>query len=170
MSTEDSPLAKHGKWRTDEVTRKLEKAKRAIEADIEKSGAIYPYNGGRLSEAEVCRRAGINPVTLLGKKHVQTRKALKEWLAKLHASISIGSDVVRAEVTRRADDWKARYEAIATSMHLLKLEDVSRQIKLAEALERVSELESQIASSIQHEGGADVVCIRCKTSPGGGSQ
>lgn len=133
-------LRKHSSGRTDQLLARLEKARKVIEQEIEQAEGLYPFNGGRLSEAEVLRRANIARTTLLHPRHKSTRQALKTWLATVRSGVEQGADSVRRTVTQRADDWKARYQALATAMHILKLDAISRDQKLAAARDEIARL------------------------------
>jgi hypothetical protein len=117
----------------------------AIEKDIEDNDGLYPFNNGRLSLAEVCRRASIHKITLQGEKHKSTtRVVIKEWIEKLDKLSVVGAKSVRKRVTATADEWRSRYLAVAqkyNEMYAIHL--VSMQKELEEANSRISELESE---------------------------
>lgn len=52
------------KERTAKVIAKVREAMKEMELDIQNSEGIYPFNGGRITVAEVCRRAKISNMTL----------------------------------------------------------------------------------------------------------
>ena len=87
MKTESkSPnaLLDHSKSRTKEVVKKIREAMQTIELDIDQNEGIYPFNGGRLTQAEVCRRAGVHKITLQGPAHrATTREMIEVWLKKV---------------------------------------------------------------------------------------
>lgn len=56
-------LIAFAKKRTQAVVTKLRASMKTIEAEIDAHEGIYPLNGGKLSQAELCRRAGISNVT-----------------------------------------------------------------------------------------------------------
>lgn len=94
-----------------------------IEGEIDKNDGIYPYNGGRISQAELCRRADVTNVGLATPAHRDTtRKAVAEWLARVKSAGITGRKSVRRAVTDRADDWKRQHDAIAQSFRLAELE------------------------------------------------
>ena len=51
-------LNNHAKSRSSTFVSKLRQAMSTIEGDIEQNEGLYPYNAGRLTKAELCRRAG----------------------------------------------------------------------------------------------------------------
>lgn len=141
-------LVAHAKSRSDDVTIKLHKAMAVIEIELEDNEGIYPFNKGRLSMAEVCRRAGIHKITLQGEVHrLTSRVIVKKWLDNLEKQLIKGSKGVRCRVTSKIDDWKARYTDLARSYNeVYAVEIVSRDVKLESALLKVAELEEQVLS------------------------
>ena len=139
-------LALYAKSRSEGVCVRLRKAMATIEKEIEEGGGIYPFNNGRLSMAEVCRRAGIHKITLQGEAHKNTTKVvLKEWLSRLESRMIVGSKAVRRRVADTVDDWKGRYDDLARSYNeMYAIEIVSRNTKLNEALAKITELEKEI--------------------------
>jgi hypothetical protein len=116
-----------------------------IERDIEANDGLYPFNNGRLSIAEVCRRASIHKVTLQGAKHKSTtRVIIKEWLENLDKLTVVGAASVRKRVTASAEEWRERYLVIARKYNeLYAIHIVSMQKKLDLVQSRLSELESE---------------------------
>jgi len=117
----------------------------AIEKDIEDNDGLYPYNNGRLSLAEVCRRASIHKVTLQGGKHNTTTKVVvKEWLQNLNGLVVVGAKTVRKRVTASADEWRDRYFEIARKYNeMYAINIVSMQSQLDMAQSRIADLESE---------------------------
>ncbi len=125
-------LIEHAKQRTLAVVRKLRDAQKTIEAEIDANEGIYPYNGGKLSQAELCRRAKISQVTLSTPAHRHTtKKMVDEWLVRIRTTSITGSKSVRRAVTDRAEDWKRQHKAIAENYRLAELEmlDMRRELK-----------------------------------------
>lgn len=144
----NNSLVVHAKSRSDDVSLKLHKAMVVIEGELEVNDGIYPFNKGRLSMAEVCRRAGIHKITLQGEVHRQTsRLVVKEWLHRVDAQLVKGSKNVRKRVTSKADDWKGRYVDLArTYNEMYAIEIVRRDAKLEAALAKIAELEGEVLS------------------------
>lgn len=140
-----SALIAHAKSRSDDVVVKLRRAMVTIAREIEDNDGCYLLNNGRLSMAEVCRRAAVHKITLQGAAHKLTTKImLKEWLNGLNKSIGSGK-TVRQRTSRAINDWKARYDDLARSYNeMYAIEIVARDSKLSAALERVSELEGEV--------------------------
>ena len=136
-------LANHAKLRTDEFVRKLTDAMKLIELEIDSNDQLYPFNGGNLNQAELCRRAGVRNVSLQGKAHKTTTKVMvDEWIAKMTAKMVTGSRRVRRAVTERADYWKEAHRKIADTVHLnvILLEtEKTRNRKLEDENQRLRE-------------------------------
>lgn len=144
----DAPLVLHAKLRSEGVSARIAKAISMIELEIEHNNGIYPFNGGRLSMAEVCRRAGVHKITLQGKSHKSTtRIELKAWLDSLGGCLTRGSKPVRRRITDAVDNWKNRYYDLARSFNeMYAIEVVSRETKIESALAKIAELEEEISN------------------------
>ena len=128
-------LRTQAKSRTDGFVKSLEDAMKAIELEIDANDGLYPYNGGRLNQAEVCRRAGIRNGSLQGKAHKTTTKCMvDEWIARVTEGMAKGHRSVRSTVTQRADDWKEAHRKIAEAYHI-------DHLVLEKAQKRITELE-----------------------------
>lgn len=93
-------LLAHSRGRTDDVTDKLRRAMKVIEAEIEENEGIYGFNGGRLSLAEVCRRANVFKSTVQGPAHRDTTKPMvQKWIKLVKKASVTGSKSVRKAVT-----------------------------------------------------------------------
>jgi hypothetical protein len=146
MSTENSKrgLAAHSKSRTSKVKEKFRDAMHAIEIDIEQNDGIYPFNAGRVTQAEVCRRAGAHKVTLQNSSHkTTTRETINSWIKAINSKIITGKKAVRKTVTIRADDWKARYLRAVNQTNLYHLQMVSLQSALRESKDLIAALEEK---------------------------
>lgn len=167
----NSSLRAHAKSRSDDVVVKLHKAMATIESELEINDGIYPFNKGRLSLAEVCRRAGIHKITLQGEAHRQTsRLVVKKWLDTLERHLVSGSKSVRSRVTSKIDDWKTRYTDLArTYNELYAIEIVHRDAEIDAAFAKIAELEAEVVSLRAQLSDEVVVLIsdgRSRTSKG----
>jgi hypothetical protein len=136
-------VRKSAEARTGRVINKIKTAMKEIEAEVKKFGGIYPHNSGRLSMAEVCRRAGVNPITMMGKAHRRTtRLMIQAWIKKLQ--LIEGADKVRSEVTERAVTAEEKYQQIACqfqAMYQIEMPKRDNEIELLKA--QVSELRTE---------------------------
>lgn len=119
---------------------KLDKAMKAIEADVDENAGLYPFNGGRISQSEVCRRAGVSKVTLQGKGHKGTTKVwVDKWVERVQAQVVSGKRSVRKTITGRVESLKAAHAKIANKWHVAQLSFDSAQ-------NRIRELETENAA------------------------
>jgi len=132
--------------RTKDLQEKLIGAMKSIEIEIERSNGIYPFNKGRLTTAEVCRRAHINPAVLQGPVHKEsTLLQVKTWILQASNKLISGSVNIRREVTSRADDWKQRFIDAHHHSNLYHLQMISLNKQLDSANVRIRELEAENA-------------------------
>ena len=135
-------LRAHASARTTAVVAKIQQAMKVISLDIEQNEGVYPFNAGRLSREEICRRAAIKSSILDGPAHRKTTLVMvNSWLKQTKENIAVGRKIVRKLVTKRADDWKQKSELLATQVHLYHLQMVTLQNKLQHANARIKELE-----------------------------
>ena len=138
------------KDRTTKVIAKVRNAMKEMELDIQKSEGIYPFNGGRITVAEVCRRAGISNMTLQAPSHRDSTKVVvEEWIKKLTVRLTTGAKIVRRAVTDRAEEWKRVHDEIATAYHIDHLTLVNVRSELDDAQRRIRELEELNATLIE---------------------
>ena len=118
-----------GAARTEKMEQSVKEAMRAIQADMQTNGGIYPQNGGAVSMAELSRRAGISESSFYKKE--PENLALKDmanlWLDTLKKKETVGRMRVKKSLVQRAEDWKQKYEAleqrhIRTELELQSLE------------------------------------------------
>lgn len=129
-------LLKSSKQRTTDFVQKIRQAMKTIEAEVDTNDGIYPYNGGRLSQAELCRRASVTNVGLATPAHRDTtRKMVAQWLVQVKSASITGRKSVRRAVTDRAEDWKRQHEAIIQSFRIAELEyaELQRKYRTLEA-------------------------------------
>lgn len=130
------------KERTVKVISKVKDAMKAMELDIQNSEGIYPFNGGRITVNEVCRRASISNMTLQAPSHRDSTKVVvEEWIKKVTVRLTTGAKIVRRAVTDRAEEWKLVHDQIATAYHIDHLTLVNVQSELEDAKTRIKELE-----------------------------
>ncbi|HDR9150337.1 TPA: hypothetical protein QDA88_002677 [Burkholderia vietnamiensis] len=125
-------LLAHAKRRTSLVVARIEKAMMAIERDIEVNEGLYPLNGGRVTQAEVCRRAGIRNATLQGNAHkASTKLKVDTFVERVRRHTMAGDKSVRPEVAARADYWKRAHHAVADAYHIdaLRFEEAKGRIR-----------------------------------------
>jgi hypothetical protein len=132
-----------------------------MEREIDEAGGIYPYNHGRVSLAEVCRRARVSNMTLQAPAHKsRTKKLVKDWIARILGSVAVGRKSVRKAVDARASGWKAAHDTLATLRHVDELKVIQLTADLTAARRRIQDLESEnsnLLRSLSHARGSSAV-------------
>jgi hypothetical protein len=99
-----------------------------MEDEIKSNGGVYPENAGRLTQSEVCRRAGIAKITLHSPAHKDTtRLEVDRWIANHHIK---RKPEVRKAVTERADFWKAEHAKVASQICIYELQLNEKNIEI----------------------------------------
>ncbi|MCZ8111695.1 MAG: hypothetical protein ACK5X3_14445 [Pseudomonadota bacterium] len=165
--TAPAGLLEHAKKRTQAVVTKLRAAMKAIESEIDEHEGIYPLNGGKLNQAEVCRRAGISNVTLSTAAHRETtHKMVDAWLKDIKKSTVTGRKSVRRAVTDRAEEWKRAHAAIAQSYRVAELEflDMKSTVKKLEGeVQKLSNENAALLKLLESAGVSKVVSLAKKS-------
>lgn len=101
--TPDAGLAREGEAshshpRTEAALQRLRQAMAQIEAEIEAHGGCYPYNHGRMTQSELCRRADVKKATLQNPVHKDTtRVEVMSWCDAINARLLQTRDMARLE-------------------------------------------------------------------------
>lgn len=126
--------ALRGAARTEKMEMAVKEAMRAIQADMQANGGIYPKNGGAVSMAELSRRAGISESSLYKKE--PENLALKEmanlWLDTLKKKETVGRMHVKKSLAQKAEDWQQKYHALEQRHILTELELQSLEAQMQE--------------------------------------
>lgn len=126
--------ADKGNARTEAALRRLRQAMADIERDIDQHQGIYPFNHGRVTQSELCRRADVKKATLQNPLHKDsTRVEILNWLETLGARLILNRDSVRERVTAVADD-------LAAEVQRLTLENQALRTRLAESEQLIAQL------------------------------
>lgn len=141
----DAPLlceaeAGRGHPRTEAALERLRKAMREIEAEVAAHHGIYPFNHGRVTQSELCRRADVKKATLQNPVHKDTtRVEIMRWLDELGARLTQTRDSTRERVTAVAENATAALERLTEEHRRL-------QQRLAAAEQRIAQLEQDNAA------------------------
>lgn len=123
-----------GNARTEAALRRLRQAMADIERDIDQHQGIYPFNHGRVTQSELCRRADVKKATLQNPLHKDsTRVEILNWLEALGSRLILSRDSVRERVTAVADD-------LAAEVQRLTLENQALRMRLAESEQLIAQL------------------------------
>jgi hypothetical protein len=113
--------ADKGNARTEAALKRLRTAMAEIEADIAAHQGIYPFNYGRVTQSELCRRADVKKATLQNPLHKDsTRVEIMAWLDGLNAKLTQTRDSTRERVTAVADDLAAEVERLTLANQQLQ--------------------------------------------------
>lgn len=135
----------HAKQRTEDIIQKVRSAIAIMENEIKSNGGIYPENAGRLTQSEVCRRAGIAKITLHSPSHKDTtRLEVDSWIADHPIK---RKPEVRKSVTERADFWKAEHAKVASQICIYELQLNEKNIEIRELKGENRGLREQLARS-----------------------
>lgn len=90
--------------RTKAMLERLHAAMKEIEGEINAHHGVYPFNYGRVSQSELCRRADVKKATLQTPLHKDTtRVEVMRWLDGLNTELMQSRDATRQRVTSVAD-------------------------------------------------------------------
>lgn len=128
--------------RTQAMLERLHKAMHDIEAEIALHHGVYPYNHGRVTQSELCRRADVKKATLQTPLHKDTtRLSVMAWLDRLGAQLAGNRDATRERVTAVADD-------LAEQVRVLQDELAAARAQVASLQQENARLRAQQASAI----------------------
>ncbi len=127
--------------RTKAMLHRLQTAMRSIEAEIADHQGVYPFNHGRVTQSELCRRADVKKATLQTPLHKDTtRVEVLQWLESLSSQLLQTRDAVRQRITADSD--------------LLTLEVQRLRQELALANQKIEALTQENADFRKHLGQA----------------
>ena len=122
MTTDTTPShlpADKPNARTEAALARLHKAMRDIEAEIAAHQGIYPFNHGRVTQSELCRRADVKKATLQNPLHKDTtRVEIMGWLEGVSAQLAQTRDGTRERVTEVADGLAAEVQRLTQALQL----------------------------------------------------
>lgn len=131
--------------RAAQTIEKITRAQRVIEADLERHGGVYPYEGGRLSTEEVLRRAGLHRALLQKPRHRALRDQVNAWVAEIKKKQLKGKKVVRKAVTERADRAEDEIAQIRQRWAEAELEFAEQANEVARMTSKCAKLEAEVA-------------------------
>ncbi len=129
--------AGRGHPRTEAALQRLRQAMAQIEAEILSHGGHYPYNHGRMTQSELCRRADVKKATLQNPVHKDTtRVEVIEWCDAINARLAQARDLARLEASSVAPQEDASHPALRQ-----ELDELRRRLEAA--LRHNAELEQE---------------------------
>ncbi len=142
---------------------KILKAMSDIEVDIEKHRGIYPYSEGRISAAEVLRRAGMSEAYLRKREPpslVHLKKEVDSWVERVTAEIATGARVVRRKITRRIESAEAELNSVRQAYAEAELQHNETILELNTAHAEIEKLRMKIADLLKELSDKTVVELR----------
>lgn len=142
-STPATLSLEHAHPRTEAALQRLRHAMREIEDEVVAHHGVYPFNHGRVTQSELCRRADVKKATLQNPVHKDTtRVEIMAWLDTLAARLTQTRDSTRERVSAVADDLNSQVQALTqllqrsqTELALLREENVALKHALQHARE-----------------------------------
>ena len=132
--------AGRGHPRTEAALQRLRQAMTTIEAEIKAHGGSYPYNHGRLTQSELCRRADVKKATLQNPVHKDTtRVEVMSWCDAINARLIQARDMARLETGPIASRDEASHATLQQER-----DELRRQLDAA--LRHSAELERENAA------------------------
>lgn len=114
-------------------------AQRKMVAEIERNRGVYPNANGRVSAAEVLRRAGLDRGLLQKPIHHTLRNEINDWVKDLKQRMISGKNVRKA-VTERAETAEEKTDQIYQLWATAELEYVEQTRRVAELELRCAEM------------------------------
>ncbi|MEO5797405.1 MAG: hypothetical protein ABIP34_21475 [Rhodoferax sp.] len=117
MTIDSIPSPEKPNARTEAALARLHKAMRDIEAEIAAHQGIYPFNFGRVTQSELCRRADVKKATLQNPLHKDTtRVEIMAWLDTISAQLAQTRDGTRERVTEVADGLAVEVQRLTQTL------------------------------------------------------
>lgn len=138
------PSAEKPNARTEAALQRLHKAMRDIEAEVLANQGIYPFNYGRVTQSELCRRADVKKATLQNPVHKDTtRVEIMGWLDELALKLTQTRESTRERVTEVTENLAAQVERLTQACQLA-------HEQLAKAEQRIEQLQ-QINAALRSQ-------------------
>ncbi|WP_210542698.1 hypothetical protein [Rhodoferax sp. PAMC 29310] len=129
--------------RTEAALARLRAAMRDIEAEVAAHHGVYPYNHGRVTQSELCRRADVKKATLQNPVHKDTtRVEIMAWLDTLAGQLSETRDSTRERVTAAADDLSAQVQELTQLLQASQAELAALRQEHAELTQALQQARS----------------------------
>lgn len=143
-----TPVSDKPHPRTEAALERLRKAMRDIEADVSQHQGVYPFNYGRVTQSELCRRADVKKATLQNPVHKDsTRVEIMSWLDELNSQLTQTRDSTRERVTAVADNLASEVERLTQANQALQARLDEAGQRVAQLLQDNAALRSQLTSS-----------------------
>lgn len=167
MSKLPSRILQSAAVRRKRVVDSIKTAIATMEEEIGLNGGIYPHNRGRLSLAEVCRRAQVHSITLMGETHRDsTRLLVLEWVNRnTKSGASAKRDEKSAQRSKR-EDLRDSVKLLAAKLQAVHQVEIPWRDEEIERLKNlISTLHNEIAGLREKLGELNVVAIKRSKRP-----
>ena len=101
--------------RSGEVKDRVRAALATIETELAENHGNYPHNKGRISFAEIARRAKIHPTTFYTENQKDVFNWVKQWRLANKSSISDDVPIERLSLAKRVAAWGKLYAGLQQS-------------------------------------------------------
>jgi|GEM_PF-3403496 len=133
-------LEENRQAQVDEYVGKVDRAMEAIKSEIEKFGK-YPENDGKVSLAEVARRAGVYQSTFNSPNHKHTTlPRVKEFIKTALPNKNAKKGRARSKASQEAAKWKEKFNAVNEMLDLAVRERNLQEVQLVKANDEIKEL------------------------------
>ena len=131
--------------RTEAALERLRRAMHDIEAEVQANQGIYPFNYGRVTQSELCRRADVKKATLQNSVHKDTtRVEIMAWLDGLAAKLTLTRESTRERVTAVADNLSAEVERLSDACQVAQMRLTEAEHLIAQLRQENATLRSQL--------------------------
>ncbi len=131
--------------RTEAALERLRRAMHDIEAEVQANHGIYPFNYGRVTQSELCRRADVKKATLQNSVHKDTtRVEIMAWLDGLAAKLTLTRESTRERVTAVADNLSAEVERLSDACQVAQMRLTEAEHLIAQLRQENATLRSQL--------------------------
>jgi AraC-like DNA-binding protein len=118
--------------RSDEVKRRVQEAITLMSNEIMEGNGVYPHKRGRISLAEISRRANIHPTTFYTKNQAEVLDFANSWLDEKKLTDSKEIPIERLSLAERVTAWAKLYAGLQQSHRDTELDLQQAQAELAE--------------------------------------
>jgi septation ring formation regulator EzrA len=133
---------------------------RDIESDIERNDGVYPYAQGKVSSAEVLRRAGKSEAYLRKKEPpelVELKDEVEDWVVRVTKAMAAGAKVVRRKITERVEHVRGELAQVRQNYIASEILLSETQADLGKAEKKIEELEARNAALLRELADKTVV-------------
>lgn len=154
-----------GKQRTADIHSRVLATIAMIEQEILENDGIYPYRKGRVSGAEIARRADIHPTTLFSDSYTTLAETVRDWVNSLKNRHPVSVHSVKRSLAERVSDWKELFNRLAQSHRdtELELQQVEAELNQLREILAVTKKERDELLVQLNKIGSSVVPLRSNT-------